>query len=335
MKQTIKLGSKTIGQGQGPFIIAEAGSNHDQSFETAIKLIDVAADAGADAVKFQVFQAGELYPPGTEMHKIFKSVELNADWLSKLNQHAKKRNILFLASAFDRKSVDLLEAIEVPAHKIASSETTNIPLLAYIAKKKRPMLISTGMCDLVDVFEATRLCQELGNDDIALFQCGAMYPLPVDLAHLRVMDSLRETFRCPVGFSDHTLGIHITLAAVARGADMIEKHFTLDRNSKGPDHFYALEPKELTQFVKESREIYSALGSREKQMLPEEKRLGRRDGLYLKAPKKRGEKISAEDLETKRPAVGIRARYKNFLQGAVAKTDLNEGAALEWQNIDF
>lgn len=335
MRKILKIGNKSIGEGNSPFFIAEAGSNHNQSYETAAKLVDVAADAGADAVKFQLFQSGELYPPGTEMYKIFKSVEFDAEWLGKLSEHAAKRGILFLASAFDRKSADLLEAAKVPAYKIASSETTNIPLLSYIAKKGKPLLISTGMCDLVDVYEAIKLCESLGNSELALFQCGAMYPLPPELAHLKVMDMFRETFPYPVGYSDHTLGNHITLAAVARGASLIEKHFTLDRQSQGPDHFYALEPKELKQLVKESREIYASLGEKEKLMLPEEKRVGRREGLYIKRNIKMGQKLTAEDIEIKRPALGLRARYASAIVGSSAKTDLAEGSPLNWADLSL
>jgi sialic acid synthase SpsE len=335
LERELKIGRRTIGAGTPPFIIAEAGSNHGQSLDTALRLVDAAARTGVDVVKFQLFQADALYPSGGEMHALFKSLELSRDWVPRLKAHAEEQGLLFMASAFDRGSVDVLEQAGVAAHKVASSEATHFALLAHIARAGKPMIVSTGMCDLVDVSEAVTVCEEMGNRSLVLLQCGTVYPLPPDQVHLRAMDLMHETFGCPVGFSDHTLGIHASVAAVARGAAVIEKHFTLDRQSPGPDHFYALEPAELEALVRACRETYSALGSRTKELLPEEKRLGRREGLYAARDLPRGTRLAASDIASKRPATGIRARHRDKVVGATLKEDVRSGEALEWQKLEL
>ena len=175
MSNNFKIGNHIVSNNSKPFVIAEAGSNFNQSLETAYKLIDVAAEANADAVKFQLFSAETLYPKGTKEYESVKAVELNPDWVGLLNKHAIERNILFMASAFDHNAVDTLEDVGVCAHKIASSEATNLSLISYIASKKRPIIISTGMCDIVDITEAIRTSREGGNQNVALLQCYAMY----------------------------------------------------------------------------------------------------------------------------------------------------------------
>ena len=329
------IGDSRIANGAPPFVVAEAGSNFDQSLDTAYRLIDAAAEAGADAVKFQLFRAESLYPEGTEGYQAFKAVELDPDWVQDLDRHAHERGLPFLASAFDTRSVDVLEAVEVPAHKVASSEATNIPLLAYMAAKGRPILLSTGMCDMVDVHEAVDLCLASGNHRVALMQCGAVYPLPPAAANLRVMDLFRETFGGPVGFSDHTLGRAAAVAAVARGAAVIEKHFTLDRTAKGPDHAYALEPAELKRLVAEVREAHQALGAPVKEMLPEERQFGRREGLYAARDIDAGETIAAADIRVERPALGLRARYLRMVTGACAARVIKADEPIGWDDISL
>lgn len=324
-----------VGGQSSPYIIAEAGSNFNQSLDTARRLIDVAADSGANAVKFQLFNADRLYPNGGELYDIFKSIELNPDWVPVLDRYAKERGIAFMASAFGRESVDVLEAIEIPAHKIASSETANLPFLHYVASKGRPVIISTGMCDMVDVEEAVNICLGAGNRQVILLQCGAMYPLPPDLANLRVVAAFAERFHCPVGFSDHTLGQAVAAAAIGLGASVFEKHFTLDRASQGPDHFYALEPGELKAYVAALREGHQALGSASKEMLPNERELGRREGLYAARDMAKGEAIREEDIAVRRPAVGLRARYGKMLIGARLTKEVGKDAPLTWDVMAF
>jgi sialic acid synthase SpsE len=329
------IGGRPVGGKASPFMIAEAGSNFNQDLDTARRLIDVAAEAGADAIKFQLFRAHILYPNGGELHDIFKSIELNPDWVPVLDQHAKDRGILLMASAFDRGSVDVLEALNTPAHKIASSETTNLPFLHYVASKGKPVIISTGMCDMVDVEEAVNVCVGAGNRQIILLQCCAMYPLPPELVNLRVISSFAERFGCPVGFSDHTRGHAAASAAIGLGASVFEKHFTLDRQSQGPDHFYALEPGELKAYVDGLREGYAALGTASKEMLPKERELGRREGLYAAKDLPAGAILSAADIAVRRPAVGLRARYASAVAGAGLARALKKDDPITWDALKF
>ena len=321
-----------IKNGEKPFFIAEVGSNHNQSFDTACKLIDVAADAGANAVKFQLFRAEKLYPPGTRMFDLFKSIELSSDWLDRLNRHAKDVGILLISSAFDKESVDLLDEIGIPAFKVASSETTNLRLLSYIAAKKKPIIISTGMCDMIDIYEAINICKISGNSMIAILQCGAMYPLQPDLANLRVLGLFQSAFRCPVGFSDHTLGVAAGVSAIGHGACIIEKHFTLNRQSEGPDHSYAMEPEELKNYIGLIHEAHSAQGDPIKDLLPIEKQ-GRREGLFAACDIDEGEIVKQNQIVIDRPAPGIRARYLGTVVGAKVKSNISKGAPLAWENI--
>ncbi|GAB4352950.1 MAG: N-acetylneuraminate synthase family protein [Kiloniellaceae bacterium] len=331
----LTIAGHPIGADHPPFVIAEAGSNFNQSLDIAKQLIDVAAESGAQAVKFQLFRAEALYPPGTEMHAIFKSVELNADWLAPLSSHAKARGILFAASVFDRGSLEALEAVGVPFHKVASSETTNLPLLGAMAATGKPLLISTGMCELSDIAEAVTLCRGTGNDKLVLLQCGSLYPLPPEKTHLRALPALAAAFDTALGFSDHTLGMAAGAAAVALGARVIEKHFTLSRAMEGPDHSYALEPGELKAYVATVNEAYAALGSPLKGMLPEERAVGRRNGLYAARAIAAGAEITAADVAVKRPAVGIDARYAGAVVGAKAAKAIDEGEAIAWGLVDF
>lgn len=331
-----EIAGKRIANGEQPYVIAEAGSNFNQNFDTAYALIDAAAAAGADAVKFQLFRPESLYPPGTKEYDAVLAVTLNPDWVPKLAGHAVDQNIAFVASAFDVASVDVLDAANVAAHKVASSEATNFAVLARMARSRRPIFLATGMCDMVDVHEAVAVCLAHGNRQIALLQCGTMYPLPPELTNLKVIDGFRDTFGGPAGLSDHTLGLAVPVAAVARGAAVIEKHFTLDRAAEGPDHFYALEPDELKQLVTMLHEAHSAIGQGVKAMLPDEKQLGRRDGLYAAHDIRKGKTLDENSVDIRRPAVGLRARYKRTVTGgARAARPIKANAAIDWPDIEL
>jgi len=335
LNNNLVIANKTIGTETSPYIIAEIGSNFDKDFDKALRLIDVAAEAGADAVKFQLFRANKLYPNGGELYDIFKSIELDPNWVPKLRDHASSRNVHFMASAFDFDSLNVLEDAKVPAHKIASSETTNLGFLHQIAKTQKPLIISTGMCDFVDVLEAVNTCIAAGNRNIALMQCGALYPLPIDLSNLNVIRSFSAQFGCPVGFSDHTTGHVAASTAIGLGACIFEKHITLDRSSAGPDHFYALEPEDLKAYIETIRQSHQALGSFDKEMLPKEREIGRREGLYFSRSLKSGETISSSDIEIKRPALGLRSRYSNSIVGAKLSKDVEKDQPITWEAIIF
>jgi sialic acid synthase SpsE len=326
------IGNFLIKDKGAPYVVAEAGSNHNQSFDRAVALIEAAAEAGADAVKFQLFSAEKLYPEKNKHYELFKSIELDRDWIPRLVEHARKRSLHFMASAFDADSVDLLDDSQVSAFKIASSECTNHRLLDHTARKGRPLILSTGMCDMVDVCEAVRTILQSGNRQVALLQCSSVYPVPNEQAHIRVMDTYRHLFGCPTGFSDHTLGTVAAVVAVGRGASVVEKHFTLNKQDEGPDHFYALEPRELADYVRMLHEAHAAIGSGQKELLPEE-RMGRREGIYTARRIEKGGRITADDVHVRRPAEGIRSRYRDLVVGSRAQAVMNKDEPITWDKI--
>jgi len=333
LKIEFEVSGKLIGRGAPAYLIAEAGSNHDQSLDTARRLIDVTAAAKCDAIKFQLFDTDAIYQPDHPNYELFKSIQLSPDWLEPLKRHAEANGLAFLASVFDPRSADRMEVVGVPAYKIASSETTKFDLLAYIAAKGKPLFVSTGMCDLIDVMEAIACCEHNGNHAIALLQCVAVYPLRAEDANLSVMDVYRNRFNCPAGYSDHVLGTTIAVAAAARGANVIEKHITLDRTGRGPDHSYAIEPGELTEMVRQIREVQGAIGDGTKDMHPEERRIGRRFGLYAARDIRAGECIAPEAIAVRQPAIGIRARHRDHVINLVARRAILANDPICWENI--
>jgi N,N'-diacetyllegionaminate synthase len=334
MTNRIKIGERWIGEGEPVFIVAEIGSNHNQTLGQARQLIEVAAAAGVDAVKFQLFKAENLYPNKEDaMFKIMKSIELPWEWLDELVEYAQSFNLMFLASPFDKGAVDVLETLGVPAFKWASAETINLPLLRYAAAKKKPMLVATGMCDLTDVTAAVEMITSTGNRDIVLLQCTSLYPALPTQINLRAMDTMRDTFHLPVGFSDHTLGFNITAAAVARGACVIEKHFTLSRDMEGPDHFYAIEPDELKQMVEVIRNVEKSLGSTVKDMLPEEKKVAKRESIIAAKDIPQNTVITRDMIVLSRPALGIKPRFLAAVLGSKVKTYIEKGQAITWQML--
>ncbi len=327
------IGERELSISNQPYIIAEIGSNFDQDFETACKLIDVAKKSGADAVKFQLFKSEALYPKKDELYNLFKKVELDPKWIPQLSEYCSKIKIDFLASAFDPLSLDILEKNEVIAHKIASSETTNLLLLNKVAKTGKPLIISTGMCDFVDIEEALCISYANKNHNICIMQCGSLYPLDSKNANLNVIDTFQKKYNHLVGFSDHTLDNTAAITAVGVGARIFEKHITLDNKSKGPDHFYALEPNKFKSYVDAIKKSFLCLGSYDKNLLEDEKKIGRREGLYLSRNIKKGEIIKNTDIISKRPAIGIRSRYRNSIIGSKALKDLIKDHALNFEDI--
>ncbi|QLH76827.1 N-acetylneuraminate synthase family protein [Halosimplex rubrum] len=269
----MKIGNHRIGPDEDTFVIAEAGSNHNGDLETAKELIDVATEAGVDAVKFQVFEADSLYveDSGTDesldenqsIHDIISTLELPREWIPELKSHCERRDIVFLSTPFDERAIDVLDEY-VPAYKIASSSITHLPFLECVAKTGKPILMSTGAHELPEIEAGIRTLREAGVSDLALFHCVSSYPTPIDQINVKAIDTLRESFSLPVGLSDHTMDpIIAPCAAVSRGATVVEKHFTLDREMEGPDHPFALEPDELADMVTAVRQTESALGDGE------------------------------------------------------------------------
>jgi len=335
--KTIKISSRMIGAGNPVFVIAEAGVNHNGQVKLAKKMIDAAKKAGADAVKFQIFKAeatatktaekAEYQKEGARresQYEMLKKLELTENEFRQLAAYAKRKNIIFLASAFDRKSVDFLDELGVPAFKVPSGEITNFPLLGQIAKKGKPIILSTGMSTLQEVKEALGVLRSGGARDIVLLHCVSTYPTKVEEANLRAMETLRRTFKLPVGFSDHTLDITVPIAAAALGAVVIEKHFTLDRKLPGPDHKASLEPRELREMVARIGLVEKALGDGIKRPTKSEevikKVIGRSIVAKINIP--RGIVITEKMLELKRPGTGLGPEHLKKVIGKRAKKDM-------------
>jgi N-acetylneuraminate synthase/N,N'-diacetyllegionaminate synthase len=345
----VKISNKLIGNGEPCFIIAEAGVNHNGSVEMAKKLIDAAKDAGADAVKFQTFKAEDVViekaekaeyqkeTTGTEesQYEMIKQLELQENDFKELADYAKKKGIIFLSSPFDKESVDLLEGMNVPAYKIASGEITNFPLLKHIAKKGKPIILSTGMSTLGEVEEALNVFRSEGIEEVILLHCVSNYPAMMVDVNLRALETLKQAFQIPVGFSDHTLGITVPIAAVALGACVIEKHFTLDRSLPGPDHKASLEPDELKEMVKAIRDVEKSLGDGLKRPTKSEEEIKRaaRRSIVAKVDILKGTIIIEDMLDLKRPGTGIEPKYMEMIIGKRAKIDIKKEDLITWEVI--
>lgn len=341
MKSRVQIGSHVIGPGNPVFVIAEAGSNHNRNLTKARKLVEIAAQAGTDAVKFQTFTAEKLVarseslPDGTNLCELFSRYELPHEWHRELRDLACSVGIEFLSSPFDFEAVDLLDSLGVAAFKVASGDLDNLPLLAHIASKRRPIVLSTGMGTLSEVGRALETIAGKGCDEVVLMHCVSRYPSPPDAMNLRAIDTLRQAFRIPVGLSDHTLGSQIPVAATALGIDILEKHFTDDRQQSGLDHSYSLEPDELTEMVHAVRTVEKALGTGEKvcQAVESETRYYARRSLFATRKIPKGKKIERSDIIIIRPQRGIQPAYLDFVLGRPAQRTIEAGEPITWDAI--
>lgn len=324
------------------FIIAEAGVNHNGSIELAKKLIDVASEAGADAVKFQTFKAeklvskkaikAEYQKKATDSDEsqfdMLKKLELDLDTHIKLIDYCKNKNIIFLSTPFDHDSISLLDSLGLEIFKIPSGEITNLPYLREIGSLSKKVILSTGMADIGEIEDALDVLVEAGtlNSDITVLHANTMYPTPMEDVNLRAMLTIGNTFDVAYGYSDHTLGIEVNIAAVAMGASIIEKHFTLDKNMKGPDHKASLEPSELKEMVKSIRNIEIALGSSLKKPSPSEipNMAIARKSIIAKCDIKEGDILSENNLTIQRPGIGISPMKWDEIIGSASSKDYKE-----------
>jgi N,N'-diacetyllegionaminate synthase len=329
------------------FVIAEAGVNHDGSVERALRLIEVAAEAGADAVKFQTFRAESLVSTATpraayqernlgagDQLSMLRALELAEDAYPALYRRCGELGVEFMSTPFDAASAAMLAKLGMRRVKIASGEITNLPLLRELAALGRPLILSTGMSTLDEVAEAVRAL-ESAADRLTLLHCTSNYPADPEEVNLRAMTTLRDAFGLPVGYSDHTLGTAISVAAVALGATVIEKHFTLDRGAPGPDHKASLEPQDLARMVREIRSIEAALGDGVKAPAPSEmavREVARRSVTLVRAVQA-GEALGAADLALRRPATGIPPRDLERVIGRRAARKLEAGDVLRWEDL--
>ncbi len=350
MVSPVMIAGRLVGPGQRCFIIAEAGVNHNGRVELAKRLIDAAAAAGADAVKFQTFKAERLVSPvapkaeyqrkATEAIEsqlaMIRRLELPPATFPELQAQAQAQRLLFLSTPFDEDSADLLEGVGVPAFKIGSGELTNLPLLSHVARKAKPIILSTGMSDLGEVNAAVQAIHESGNDQLVLLHCVSSYPANAAEANLRAMQTMADAFHVPVGYSDHTAGIEVALAAVALGACVIEKHLTLDRSLPGPDHQVSAEPQEFSALVRGIRAVEAALGDGQKRPTAGEADTAAvaRKSLVAALAIPAGTRLTERLIAIKRPGTGLPPALRPQLIGRTAKTDIAAGTVLTWGMVE-
>lgn len=343
----LSIRSRGVGEGEATYVVAEAGSNHNRDLGIAKQLIDVATAAGADAVKFQTYTGKDLYssrtPPfkymggDTSPQELIDEVALPRKWQPELAAHAAERGIDFFSSPFDRAAVDSLVEVGVPAMKIASFEIVDLGLIEYIAATQLPLILSCGMATYGEIENALEAVRRAGNTQVALLRCASVYPAEPEIMNLRAIRTMRAAFGVPVGLSDHTRGTAVAAAAVACGAVIIEKHFTLSRSMDGPDHKFALEPKELGELVTGIREVGAALGNGRLEGPSEAEavemyRLARRS-IVAAVDIPRGTAVAAEMLTVKRPGYGIAPKHLPLVVGRTARVDIPFDEVITWEMV--
>lgn len=346
----IKIGSRLIGAGHPSYLIAEIGGNFDGSLDKAKQLIVAAKEAGADCAKFQTFLADRLVSEkgfarmtlkgvhGTwnrKISEVFKDVEFPRSWHQEISDYCKEVGIDFSTSPYDFAAVDLCKQLDVPFIKIGSGDITWLEMIDYIARQGKPIFMATGDANISEIDEAVRTIEAAGNRDLVLMQCITNYPSKIDSANVRVLRAYQEAFDVLTGYSDHSAGPAVAMAATVLGSCVIEKHFTLNKNDKGPDHPHSMTPEEFRQMADYIRELESALGSSRKNVVEEESETVyvQRRGLYAKKDIKAGQKVLAEDIDVLRPALGIQPKFKNLVVGRVANQDIDAGEPLFWDNF--
>lgn len=332
-----------------PFIIAEMSGNHNQSLERAIKIIEAAAEAGVDAVKLQTYTAdtitidkrdGEFFISdpnslwaGRSLYELYQEAYTPWEWQEKLFARCKELGIICFSTPFDPTAVDFLETLNCPIYKIASFENIDLPLIKKIAKLGKPIIASTGMATLSELDDLVRTARDNGCNDLTLLKCTSSYPATPADANLRTLAHMKELFNCEVGLSDHTLGIGVAIAAVALGATVIEKHFTLSRAEGGVDSAFSMEPQEMAQLVRECKAARQALGQVKYDLSESESRAGRRS-LYVVEDIKAGEPITEKNVRSIRPGRGLKPKYYETVLGKKVKRDVKFGTPLSWELIE-
>jgi N,N'-diacetyllegionaminate synthase len=341
---TINIANQTIGMGHPCFVIAEAGVNHNGNLQMALALVDKAAEAGANAIKFQTFKTEYLVTPDAvkasyqqqttsaneSQFEMLKRLELSQEAHKTIFAHCNKKNILFMSTPFEEGSADFLESLNISVFKIPSGEITNLSFLNHIAKKQIPLIVSTGMSHLGEVEAAVNTIYSTGNSQLALLHCVSNYPTEPHDVNLKAMHTLHTAFGYPVGYSDHTQGIEIALAAVALGACVIEKHFTLDRTLPGPDHQASLEPQELCDLIRGIRKVENAMGSGQKVPAASEENSASviRKSLVAAQNIAKGEILTENAIAIRRPGTGLPPTMRPFLIGRTTTVNISEGTVL-------
>jgi pseudaminic acid synthase len=347
MMNSFKIGSINIGLGHKPFIIAEMSGNHNQSLDRALEIVDAAAAAGAHAIKLQTYTADTITMKGAytindknslwdgkELHDLYKQAYTPWEWHKPIFQRAKEKGLIAFSSPFDETAVDFLEALEVPAYKIASFENTHLPLIRKVAKTGKPVIVSTGVSTIADIDETVRLLRKEGCENIVLLKCTSTYPATPENTNLNTIPHLSKLHDCLVGLSDHTMGIGVSVAAVALGACIIEKHFTLRRADGGVDSAFSLEPEELKALVIETESAFLAMGKvKYGVQSAETKSLFFKRSIYISADIKAGEIFSENNIRIIRPGDGLSPKYMDDILGKKSFRDLKAGKPLKLEDL--
>jgi pseudaminic acid synthase len=341
----MKIGGKQVGAGSAPLVIAEMSGNHNQSLERALEIVDAAAQSGAHALKIQTYTAetmtidireGEFFISdekslwkGESLFDLYKKAYTPWEWHEAIFDRAKKHKMLAFSTPFDRTAVDFLEDLNVPCYKIASFENTDLPLIRYVAATGKPMIISTGMATFAELDETVDAARSAGCKDLVLLKCTSTYPSTPDDSNILTIPEMRSRYGCEIGISDHTMGIGVSVAAVALGATVVEKHFTLQRADGGVDSAFSMEPQEMAQLVIETERAWQALGKVQHGPTEKEKAsLVFRRSLYVVADVKAGEKLTPANVRAIRPGNGIAPKFYDEVIGKTAKRDITRGTPL-------
>jgi len=349
MTNKMSIAGRKIGPGFPPYVIAEMSANHNGNLDVALRIIDEAKKAGADAVKIQTyrpdtitlqcdradFQIKDGLWAGRNLYELYEWAHTPWEWHFTLFEHARKLDITIFSSPFDSTAVDLLEDLGAPAYKIASFEAIDLPLIRYVAKTGKPMIISTGMADADEIQEAIDAARSGGCDHLAILRCVSGYPAPASDYNLLTIPDMQQRFGLITGLSDHTLDNTTAVASVALGASIIEKHFTLDRKGGGPDDSFSLEPQELHDLCKSARTAWEAIGSvNYSRKSSELGNLKFRRSLYFVMPLKAGDRVPADAVRSVRPGFGLAPKYLDSVVGAVLKVDVDFGTAVSWDLLE-
>jgi pseudaminic acid synthase len=350
MKSEIVIGTRSVGEAHPPMIIAEMSGNHNQSLDRALAIVDAAADAGAHALKLQTYTPDTMTIPfhgglftiddddslwkGRNLYELYKEAHTPMEWHEPIFARARKRGMIAFSTPFDETAVDFLEELNVPAYKIASFENTDWPLLAKVAKTGKPVIISTGVATLADLDGAVTTLRAHGCRDLILLKCTSSYPATPESTNLNTIPHLRKLFDCQVGLSDHTLGIGVAVAAVALGATVVEKHFTLSRADGGVDSVFSMEPIEMTSLVIESERAFQAMGSIQYGIQQiETKSVRFKRSVYVVKDIREGEQYSTSNLRVIRPGDGLKPMYYQEVLGKTAKQSIKAGTPLTWEKL--
>lgn len=348
MSTSITIGNRQVGQDHPPFVIAEMSGNHNQSLDRALAIVEAAAKAGAHALKLQTYTAdtmtldideGEFYIEdpnslwkGASLHKLYQLAYTPWEWHAPIFKRANELGMLAFSTPFDESAVDFLESLDVPCYKIASFENTDLPLIRKVAATGKPMIISTGMASVAELDESVRTAREAGCKDLILLKCTSTYPATPENTNIRTIPHLRDLFGTEVGLSDHTMGTGVSVASVALGATVIEKHFTLSRAEGGVDSAFSMEPAEMASLVIESERAWQALGriTYGAASAQEEKSKVYRRSLYISRDLKAGEILDATSVRAIRPGLGLAPKFIDMVMGKAVKLDVKRGTPVSW-----